>query len=68
MERDDPYYKPVNSDLDVWQQILGIRYDLTNNSSIKLEMGFGRRQARKAGGTVSQESLITTTLQLSWGF
>jgi|FLOH01.1.fsa_nt_gi hypothetical protein len=68
MDQNDPYFVPVDQDLDQWQQLLGVRHELTASSAIKLEIGFGHGQDRDAGGAVSSDDFISAALQISWTF
>jgi len=49
MARNDPFYKPDDLDLDGWEQVLGVRYDVTDYLAVKLEGGGGREQRRVSG-------------------
>ncbi len=68
MDRGDPYYAPFNRDLDVWEALIGIRYDFIPNASLKFEIGFGDREARDGSGTVGEEDVFRLGLQLAWVF
>lgn len=68
MRRSDPYYEPENSDLDMWEQLFGLRYDITDNAALKFEVGFGRAEDRDALGVVRQITVVTAGCQISWVF
>jgi hypothetical protein len=68
MGKNDPYFVPVNQDLDEWQQIVGIRHELTAGSAVKFELGFGHGQNRDAVGTVTADDFLSAALQISWTF
>lgn len=68
MDENDPYFVPVDQDLDEWQQIVGIRHELTAGSAIKFELGFGHGQNRDDVGVVSTDDFISAALQISWTF
>ena len=65
MDLGDPFYSVINRDLDAWLQILGLRWDFTPNSAIKVEVGGGRGERRR-GADVSENTIITAAIQLSW--
>jgi len=67
MDKGDPYFEPLDRDLDRWEQLFGVRFELTRNAAIKLEFGFGRMEEREDSG-VERDSYIRTGLQLSWVF
>lgn len=48
MARGDPFYALESIDLDQWEQMLGVRYDLTEYLAVKLEGGGGREQRRES--------------------
>ena len=66
MENRDPFYMTEDRDLDIWQQIFGVRYDFTSNAAIKIEFGFGEAERRRGSGAISEGSVIITAVQLSW--
>lgn len=68
MDQGDPYYSPVNRDLDVWEVVIGVRFDFLDNAAIKLETGFGDAQQRDSGGVVSDTGYIRVGFQLSFVF
>ena len=68
MHRGDPFFAPEDVDLDGWEQILGLRYELAANVALKVEGGFGRTEQRRNDGNTTRRGLKTIGLQLSWGF
>jgi len=68
MDQGDPYFSPVNRDLDVWEIVTGVRFDFIENAALKLEIGFGDTEQRDAGGAVSKTGYIRVGLQLSFVF
>ena len=68
MEQGDPYYEALDRDLDRYEFVIGVRQDITNNASLKLEVGFGDREARAASGDVADVSYFRIAVQLAWVF
>jgi hypothetical protein len=68
MDRGDPYYAAANRDMDVWEIVLGVRFDFIDNAAVKLETGFGDRESRDGGGVVSTHRYIRIGLQLAFVF
>jgi len=68
MGQGDPYYSPLNRDLDVWELLFGVRFDFVANAAIKIEIGFGMRDERDTGGVVGDRSYIRSGFQLAWVF
>ncbi len=68
MDTGDPYYAPVNRDLDIWEIVTGARFDFLDNAAIKFEIGFGDRQQRNGGGVVSDQGYIRVGFQLAFVF
>ncbi len=68
MERGDPFYAVEDRDLDKWEQIFGIRCELTSNSALKVEIGFGKEERRIGASDISQEIFITVAAQMAWVF
>ena len=68
MDQGDPYYSPVNRDLDIWEIVTGVRFDFLENAAIKLEIGFGDRDERDAGGAVASRGYIRVGFQLAFVF
>jgi hypothetical protein len=66
MELGDPFLAQNNRDLDKWQQILGVRYDITSKSALKLELGYGEREERDSSGNVDERDFWTAAIQLAW--
>lgn len=64
MAMGDAFYVSLNRDLDAWQQVLGVRYDATENLAVKVEIGFERAEMR-GGGDVDT---VSGGLQVSWVF
>jgi hypothetical protein len=65
MAAGDPFFAPEGNDLDRWEQMLGIRYDLTEFAAVKLEGGIGKREEP---GRVGRELTQRLDLQLAWVF
>jgi len=68
MARGSAYFMPVNRDLDSYEIVLGARYDFLNNAALKFEVGFGEREQRDSGGSVSDQGYIRVGLQLAFVF
>jgi hypothetical protein len=67
MEQGDPFYAP--GELDRWEQVFGLRYDLGDSAAVKLEAGFGRAEERDAtSGLVTHRSVSSVAFQLAWGY
>ena len=68
MERDDPFYAPLDRDLDLWDQMIGVRWDFLSNVALKFEVGVGRGESRSSSGDVRRNTVVLAGLQLSWVF
>ncbi len=68
MEAGDPFLSDSDVDLDRWEQLFGIRCELTRNAAVKLEFGFGREQRRNDAGDKDRNGYIRSGLQLSFVF
>jgi len=68
MDQGDPYYAPIDRDLDVWEIVTGVRYDFIDNAAIKFEIGFGGREERDGVGAVGKRGYIRIGLQLAFVF
>jgi hypothetical protein len=68
MEKGDPFYAPEDADLDRWEQMFGLRYELTEYAAIKFEGGFGREERRRGSGAVSRGDFGRMAGQLAWVF
>lgn len=68
MRRGDPFFIASDLDLDQWDQLFGLRYELTDNAALKLEGGFGRGERRTGAGDTGRRSLSSFAVQLAWGF
>jgi hypothetical protein len=68
METGDPYLSPSNRDLDVYEIVMGARFDVLDNVAIKIEIGFGERDQRDSGGVVSEQGYIRAGFQLCFVF
>lgn len=62
----DPYYISDNTDLSGWDQVFGLRWDLTDNAAVKFEGTTGRRQFRDSAGVVTRGSLNRFVGQFAW--
>ncbi len=65
MQEGDPFYAPLDRDLDEWRQIRGVRNDFYTNVAIKFEISYGRRDERN-GSDISGDGMATAGIQLSW--
>jgi hypothetical protein len=68
MSRGDPFFAPANIDLDSWEGVVGIRYDLNEAVALKLEGGIGREQRRHSIGSTFTETFERLAVQLAWVF
>lgn len=68
MESGDPYFAPLLRDLDRWEQLIGLRHELTQNTAIKVEIAFGRAERALAGGGSERDWYTRFGFQLSWVF
>jgi len=68
MEQGDPFYAPLNRDLDVWDIVVGVRWDFLNNAALKFELAFGDQEERDGGGTVTTGGYIRFGVQLAFVF
>jgi hypothetical protein len=68
MQAGDPYYSPVNRDLDIWEIVTGVRFDFLENAALKFEIGFGERDERQGSAIVTGQGYIRTGVQLSFVF
>jgi len=68
MDQGDPFYVPGNLDLDRWDGLLGVRYDLGEQAAIKLEAGYGRAERRDALGVVTKDDVQFAELGVQWVF
>ncbi len=69
MDRGDPYYAPLNRDLDIFGVVLGVRFDFLDNVAMKLEIGAGEQERRRGGSsTIDEGGYIVISYQLSWIF
>lgn len=68
MDVGDPYFAPLNRDLDVWEWLVGVRFDFIGNAALKFEAGFGEREVRDGGGAVSTRGYTRIGLQLAFVF
>ena len=64
----NPYFSPVDRDLDVYEVILGVRWDFLANAAWKFELGFGEREERDAAAAVDTHGYIRFSVQLAWVF
>lgn len=67
MQEGDPFYAPLDRDLDEWRQTLGLRNDFHTNVALKFEVSYGRRDER-SGTDISGEGVATAGIQLAWYF
>ncbi|RME74283.1 MAG: hypothetical protein D6776_05515 [Planctomycetota bacterium] len=68
MERDDPFYALVASDLDANEANVGLRWDPTESVALKLELGYRWAQRRTSGGELRRGGATRVGLQLAWVF
>lgn len=66
MDQGDPFYMTSDRDLDRWRQVVGVRYEPTENTAIKLELGYGADDVRVTPGVVREDDVVTMGLQFSW--
>jgi hypothetical protein len=65
----DPYYETNNRDLPLWQQVLGVRYDLCEFVALKAEPGFGRLEVRNpTNGETHHRWGFVFTADVAWVF
>ena len=67
MERGDPYFAPMDFDLDRTEAVLGVRHEFNAQTAIKFELSAGRAETR-IGGNVDRDGFWGFALQLAWGF
>ena len=67
MDEGDPFYSPLDRDLDESRQVLGVRNDFHSNVAVKFEVSYGRRDERN-GSDISGDNVTTAGIQLSWTF
>ncbi len=68
MSRGDPFYLRTNTDLDSWEQIVGVRWDLNDNAALKFEFAFGNQEIRQSGGRIRREDFVTFRFSFVWYF
>ncbi len=68
MEQGDPYFLPQNSDLDRWEQIIGVRWDFEDNAALKFEIAFGDEELRHNSGRISTDGFVVFRFNFSWYF
>lgn len=68
MDEGDPFYEVANLDLDRWDGLLGVRFDLAEQVALKIEAGFARAEQRDAVGEVTKDDGTFAGLGLQWGF
>jgi hypothetical protein len=69
MDRGDTFYMPDDRDLDRWEQIIGVRYELFTNVALKFEIGIGETEKRDDdSGDVRDVTAVLAGFQLSWVF
>jgi len=68
MESGDPYFAPLLRDLDRWEQLFGLRHELTENAALKFEIAFGRAERALSGGGTERDGYTRIGFQLSWVF
>ncbi len=65
MQMGDPFYMPLDRDLDIVRPVLGVRYDPTDTMAAKLEVGWSREDERGTGG-VADRDVVSVAFQVSW--
>jgi hypothetical protein len=68
MKRNDPFFAPADIDLDGWEQMVGVRYDVTDYLALKLEGAGGRAQARREDGRVGTRGFGRVAAQFALVF
>jgi hypothetical protein len=68
METGNPYFAPLNRDLDGEEIVIGMRWDFLDNSALKFELGAGEREERDGGGTVTTNGYVRFGIQLAFVF
>ncbi len=66
MKEGDPFYAPLDRDLDAWGPAVGFRHDLSPNVAVKLEGSFLRQDERDGGGGITTDDVVSLALQVSW--
>lgn len=62
----DPYFVSDDTDLSGWDQVFGLRWDLTDNCAVKFEGTTGRGQRRDSSGAVTRGSFNRFVGQFAW--
>jgi hypothetical protein len=65
MEEGDPFYSPLDRDLDAVGPTLGVNYRANAHVTVKLEASLLDGERRDAG-VVSDEDFAALVLQVSW--
>ncbi|MGH7163364.1 MAG: hypothetical protein ACREID_07755, partial [Planctomycetota bacterium] len=64
MDFGDPYFAPLDRDLDRWELLYGVRVEITPNAAVKFEIGFGEEEL----DTQDNRRYFRAGFQLSWVF
>jgi len=68
MDEGNPYFMPLNRDLDDLRIVLGTRWDFLDNAALKFEVAFGERQERNGGGAVDDQGYFVFGIQMAFVF
>jgi hypothetical protein len=68
MERNDPFFAGDDLDLDRSEATLGVRWDFTDQASLKVELRHGRFQERAPAPSTrtDRDGVTTVALQVAW--
>lgn len=65
MQMGDPFYMPLDRDLDIVRPVLGVRYDPSDTMAAKLEVEWSHEDQRGTGG-VADRDVVSVAFQVSW--
>ena len=68
MATGNPYFAPLNRDLDAREIVIGVRWDFIENSALKFEFAGGEKETRDTGGNVTTDGYIRFGIQLAFVF
>jgi hypothetical protein len=66
MEEGDPFFAPLDRDLDALGPAVGVRHTPHANVALKLEASLLDGERRDGAGTLSDEDFASLALQVSW--
>ena len=64
----DPFVAADGLDLDDWEHVVGVRYELSRHLAFKLEGAGGRTQRLSVGGNAMTETFGRVAVQFAWLF